>query len=234
MLYIFRFSDYSQMENKEVFRETQFRMTTFVPSIKVFIGTSETQKRQYVRLRMCSNQPISQRAKQLFVKQQNNPLMDISQLNLEQGLSSSQINANALPISSTLSEERLQAMKLIMKVATDDKAIIMAKKAVLSEHIGITEPGGALYPEDREKACWRDLKCFLRDIGLFCAGGKYSEDGAQVIKEVYSELKVPLEAVKTGLNAMQKVIEIESEWNEAVMELVNEAFERLEKMIGVI
>lgn len=87
-----------------------------------------------------------------------------------------------------------------------DEIVTDARKLVLVQHPGITEPGGALYPEFRAKACWRDFWQFLRCITYGIATGSTeftSEPGLAAMNELYTEMQVPLPAMVTGLEALK-------------------------------
>lgn len=80
-------------------------------------------------------------------------------------------------------------------------AIDAARAQILERFPGITAPGGALYPEMRAKACWRDLSEFCRVVGygVACGGEVFSESGVECMKEVYKVLKVPIEPLIAGV-----------------------------------
>jgi len=82
-----------------------------------------------------------------------------------------------------------------------------ARQQVLAQHPGITEPGGALYPEFRAKACWRDFWQFLRCItyGIATDSAEFTNaDGLSAMNELYTEMQVPLPAMVTGLEALKE------------------------------
>jgi hypothetical protein len=90
-----------------------------------------------------------------------------------------------------------------------DKAndiVAQARTEVLAAYPDITEPGGDLYPPERAEACWRDFWHFLRCITYGIAGGfsdYTSEIGLDYMKELYQELKVPLDAMVLGLEKLK-------------------------------
>ncbi|NJM56602.1 MAG: phycobilisome protein [Synechococcales cyanobacterium RU_4_20] len=81
-----------------------------------------------------------------------------------------------------------------------------ARSAVLAAYPDITETGGDLHPASRAEACWRDFWHFLRCITYGIASGTpafTSADGLSYMEQLYQELKVPLPAMVTGLEALK-------------------------------
>jgi Phycobilisome protein len=81
-----------------------------------------------------------------------------------------------------------------------------ARAQVLAEYPGISEPGGRLHPELRAEACWRDFWHFLRSIHYGLAGNtpEYtSQVGLHFMEALYQELRVPLDAMTSGLEYMK-------------------------------
>ena len=84
--------------------------------------------------------------------------------------------------------------------------VAQARKEVLVAYPQITEPGGELYPPARAEACWRDFWHFLRCISYGIAGQSIeytSEEGLGYMKQLYQELKVPLDAMVLGLENLK-------------------------------
>ncbi len=84
--------------------------------------------------------------------------------------------------------------------------VTTARQFVLQRYPGITEPGGDLYPAIRAEACWRDFWHFLRCItyGIASASQDFtSTEGLHYMNLLYQEMKVPLPAMVTGLEALK-------------------------------
>lgn len=80
-----------------------------------------------------------------------------------------------------------------------------AREQVLQKFPGISQSGGELYPPERAEACWRDFWHFLRCItyGIVGHHTQYtSTEGLHYMKLLYRELKVPLDAMIFGLEAL--------------------------------
>ncbi len=84
--------------------------------------------------------------------------------------------------------------------------VTAAREQVLVKYPGITAAGGALYPELRAEACWRDFWHFLRCVTYGLASGSVeftSAEGLHYMQVLYEELQVPLPAMVTGLEALK-------------------------------
>lgn len=87
-----------------------------------------------------------------------------------------------------------------------EEIVTDARQTVLAQYPGITEPGGNLYPAMRAEACWRDFWHFLRCVTYGIATGcdRFTHaEGLGYMNELYQELKVPLPAMVTGLEALK-------------------------------
>ncbi len=81
-----------------------------------------------------------------------------------------------------------------------------ARIQVLEKYPELIEPGGALYPEERAEACWRDFWHFLRCITYGIAGQHpdyLSQVGLHHLEQLYQELRVPLTAMILGLRELK-------------------------------
>ena len=77
-----------------------------------------------------------------------------------------------------------------------------SRKALLGKQPELVQPGGALYPENRAEACWRDCYHFLRVscYGAACAESRICDpDGMAALGELYALLGVPTDALKLAL-----------------------------------
>ncbi len=100
--------------------------------------------------------------------------------------------------------EALEFARLLRDRA--DRLVDDARRQVLAQYPGITETGGELYPPERAEACWRDFWHFLRCITYGIAGQRIpytSPEGLKNMQLLYQELRVPLEAMKTGLLSLK-------------------------------
>ncbi len=81
-----------------------------------------------------------------------------------------------------------------------------AREALLTQQPGLVQPGGALFPQERADACWRDCFHFLR-ISLYAvaAGETRFTDpaGLDAMQELYDVLKVPVPALLVALTQLR-------------------------------
>lgn len=85
-------------------------------------------------------------------------------------------------------------------VATSETLVKSARLAIEVEFPGIVEPGGALYPPERARACWRDLGQFLAAASAVeSVGGRIRPESIDKLTALYKELNVPLDAMLRGL-----------------------------------
>lgn len=166
-------------------------------------------KRSYVVPKSCAS-PLSDRAQSLIQQQFASPLFDVNKPPppLSGILSRAQeegafLEASQLPAPGGANAQAADAIRLH---AND--AIAVARAVVLREFPGIDQPGGALYPENRANACWRDLSEFARVVSYGVAVGDdvFSEKGVEIMKLVYDELRVPMDAMLTAVNTLGKEI----------------------------
>lgn len=99
---------------------------------------------------------------------------------------------------------QLAAARLLRDRASE--IVTVARERVLASYPGIAAPGGSLHPAVRAEACWRDFWHFLRCITYGIAGGQLeftSREGLYHMNLLYQELRVPLEAMVLGLEALK-------------------------------
>ena len=81
-----------------------------------------------------------------------------------------------------------------------------AREALLAQQPGLVRPGGALFPQERADACWRDCFHFLR-ISLYAVAAGESNftdpSGLNAMEELYCILKVPVPALLIALTHLR-------------------------------
>lgn len=102
------------------------------------------------------------------------------------------------------SSTHLEVVRLLRDRVTD--IVNEARGGVLQRFPDITQPGGGLYPSDRADACWRDFWHFLRCI-TYGIAGKHTDytspEGLHYMQMLYTELRVPLDAMVVGLEGIK-------------------------------
>lgn len=81
------------------------------------------------------------------------------------------------------------------------------KLTLLAEDPDLIKPGGALYPESRAEACWRDCWHFLR-IAIYAVAADRTSfthpSGVNGLRELYRELGVPIASMARALSGLRE------------------------------
>mmetsp|Transcript_5405 Transcript_5405/g.9520 ORF Transcript_5405/g.9520 Transcript_5405/m.9520 type:complete len:243 (-) Transcript_5405:285-1013(-) len=90
-----------------------------------------------------------------------------------------------------------------------ESLIDSARNDVYSKYPSIDQPGNALYPEFRAKACWRDFWHFVRIVQYAVALEITDESylnplGLEIMNELYKEFSVPIDAMMCGVQSLKK------------------------------
>lgn len=152
---------------------------------------------------------ISPKAEALIREQLKNPLFDVEKAPIELSVVLGRLqDENSFVSLGDLGERtaRAQAAEAIREHV--EAAIAAARELVQREYPGITTEGGALHPEHRARACWRDLSEFSRVVAYGVASGRqvFSERGVEIMKQVYEELEVPMDAMVTAVSTVAREI----------------------------
>lgn len=184
----------------------------FIPTFPLRINSTRPlakSRQSRVLPRSCAS-PLSARAQSLIQEQLASPLFDTNKPPAELSgiLSRAQeggafLEASKLPSPGGAKAQAADAIRVHASVSID-----AARATVLREYPGIDQPGGALYPEQRAIACWRDLSEFARVVSYGVAVGDevFSDKGVEIMKMVYEELQVPMDAMVTAVSALGKEI----------------------------
>ena len=110
-----------------------------------------------------------------------------------------------------------------------DALVDAARGHLLQQQPALTAPGGALHPEERAKACWRDCWNFLRVISYAIAADHCSftdPSGMEALRDLYTVLGVPIDGMIIALRELQHRAMDEASNPEQVT-LVEACFEHL-------
>lgn len=81
------------------------------------------------------------------------------------------------------------------------------KRTLLAEDPDLVKPDGALYPESRADACWRDCWHFLR-IAIYAVAANRTSfthpSGVNGLRELYRELAVPIASMARALSCLRE------------------------------
>ena len=89
-----------------------------------------------------------------------------------------------------------------------------ARRHLLLRQPQLTAPGGALHPEDRAEACWRDCWHFLRVLIYSIASGRSAftdSEGMAVLRKLYSLKGVPIHAMTIALEELHHLTRKETQ-----------------------
>ncbi len=114
--------------------------------------------------------------------------------------------------------------------------IASAKSRLLREDPGLILPGGALYPEARAEACWRDCWHFLRVTIYAVAASRPAFThplGVKGLSDLYRELAVPISsmALAIGFLKAEAVSDYSTYSSPSDASLLGEALLHLEHII---
>ena len=82
-----------------------------------------------------------------------------------------------------------------------------ARAHLLETQPHLVQPGGALHPEDRAEACWRDCWNFLRVItyAVACNQSCFTNpSGMAALRELYIRMNVPIEGMNIALGQLKE------------------------------
>ena len=80
-----------------------------------------------------------------------------------------------------------------------------ARRHLLMQQPQLTAPGGALHPEERAEACWRDCWHFLRVLIYSIASGRSAftdSEGMAALRKLYALKGVPIHAMTIALEEL--------------------------------
>ena len=110
-----------------------------------------------------------------------------------------------------------------------DHLVNQARAHLLETQPHLVQPGGALHPEDRAEACWRDCWNFLRVItyAVACNQSCFTNpSGMAALRELYRRMNVPIEGMNIALGQLkEKALEGVSRSNDR--QLIRDCFQHL-------
>ena len=117
-----------------------------------------------------------------------------------------------------------------------DALVETARRHLIRQQPELTAEGGALYPQDRADACWRDCWNFLRVIIYAIAAGQSEftdPEGMAALRELYALMDVPLEGMTIALDQLQQLTLNETE-NPTEIALIHACFAHLQGSLNDI
>ena len=93
-------------------------------------------------------------------------------------------------------------------IQRSDQLVNQARAHLITTQPHLVQPGGALHPEDRAEACWRDCWNFLRVITYAVACNKScftNASGMAALRELYRRMNVPIEGMNIALGQIKEL-----------------------------
>ena len=92
-------------------------------------------------------------------------------------------------------------------IQRSDQLVNLARAHLLETQPHLVQPGGALHPQERAEACWRDCWNFLRVIiyAVACNQSCFTNpSGMAALRELYRQMNVPLEGINIALDQLKE------------------------------
>ena len=119
-------------------------------------------------------------------------------------------------------------------IQRSDQLVNQARAHLIETQPHLVQQGGALHPEDRAEACWRDCWNFLRVItyAVACNQSCFTNpSGMAALRELYRRMNVPIEGMNIALGQLkEKALEGVSRSNDR--QLINDCFQHLRDQLN--
>ena len=119
-------------------------------------------------------------------------------------------------------------------IQRSDQLVNQARAHLIATQPYLVQPGGALHPEDRAEACWRDCWNFLRVItyAVACNQSCFTNpSGIAALRELYRRMNVPIEGMNIALGQLkEKALEGVSRSNDR--QLIDDCFQHLRDQLN--
>ena len=119
-------------------------------------------------------------------------------------------------------------------IQRSDQLVNQARAHLIATQPHLVQPGGALHPEDRAEACWRDCWNFLRVItyAVACNQSCFTNpSGMAALRELYRRMNVPIEGMNIALGQLkEKALEGVSRSNDR--KLIDDCFQHLRDQLN--
>ena len=119
-------------------------------------------------------------------------------------------------------------------IQRSDQLVNQARAHLIATQPHLVQPGGALHPEDRAEACWRDCWNFLRVItyAVACNQSCFTNPrGMAALRELYRRMNVPIEGMNIALIQLKKLaLEGVSRSNDR--QLISDCFQHLRDQLN--
>jgi len=110
-----------------------------------------------------------------------------------------------------------------------DQLVNQAREHLIETQPHLVQPGGALHPQGRAEACWRDCWNFLRVItyAVACNQSCFTNpSGMAALRELYRRMNVPIEGMNIALGEL-KALALEGVLRSNDRQLISDCFQHL-------
>ena len=119
-------------------------------------------------------------------------------------------------------------------IQRSDQLVNQARAQLLATQPHLVQLGGALHPQDRAEACWRDCWNFLRVViyAVACNQSCFTNpSGMAALRELYRRMNVPIEGMNIALIQLKKfALEGVSRSNDR--QLISDCFQHLRDQLN--
>jgi hypothetical protein len=119
-------------------------------------------------------------------------------------------------------------------IQRSDQLVNQARGHLLATQPHLVQPGGALHPQDRAEACWRDCWNFFRVItyAVACNQSCFTNpSGMAALRELYRRMNVPIEGMNIALDQL-KVLALEGVSRSNDCQLIDACFQHLRDQLN--
>ena len=115
-----------------------------------------------------------------------------------------------------------------------DHLVNQARAQLLAPQPHLVQLGGALHPQDRAEACWRDCWNFLRVViyAVACNQSCFTNpSGMAALRELYRRMNVPIEGMNIALIQLKKLV-LEGVSRSNDRQLISDCFQHLRDQLN--
>ena len=119
-------------------------------------------------------------------------------------------------------------------IQRSDHLVNQARAQLLVTQPHLVQPGGALHPQDRAEACWRDCWNFLRVViyAVACNQSCFTNpSGMAALRELYRRMNVPIEGMNIALIQLKKLV-LEGVSRSNDRQLISDCFQHLRDQLN--
>ena len=119
-------------------------------------------------------------------------------------------------------------------IQRSEQLVNQARAHLIETQPHLVQPGGALHPQDRAEACWRDCWNFLRVViyAVACNQSCFTNpSGMAALRELYRRMNVPIEGMNIALGQL-KELALEGVSRSNDRQLISDCFQHLRDQLN--